>query len=260
MNAKTFALAASAALAISFVAAAPSQAMVWNAVGDFQTASATSGSGLNGNGTPWSYGWSRDGGAFNAFNTFTSGSNGQACFSGLECWYQSTDVVYSVPMVAKLTGGAESYANTVYHPEGVLNLHPGMTLDGSNLDVDAIVRFTATASGSYNYKGFFEALDNNPSGVSITAGGHLVPISGAANLGLMITGTPTAFDYTTYLTGGQSIDFRVNRAGQIWNDSTGLSLNIASVPEPASWALMILGFGATGAMLRSRRRPALAAA
>lgn len=29
--------------------------------------------------------------------------------------------------------------------------------------------------------------------------------------------------------------------------------NIASVPEPASWALMILGFGAAGAALRRRR-------
>jgi hypothetical protein len=31
------------------------------------------------------------------------------------------------------------------------------------------------------------------------------------------------------------------------------------VPEPASWALMILGFGATGAMLRRRQSKALAA-
>ncbi len=34
----------------------------------------------------------------------------------------------------------------------------------------------------------------------------------------------------------------------------------AVVPEPASWALMILGFGATGAVMRRRRRGAVAAA
>jgi hypothetical protein len=33
-----------------------------------------------------------------------------------------------------------------------------------------------------------------------------------------------------------------------------------AVPEPASWALMILGFGGAGAVLRSRRRQALATA
>ena len=32
-----------------------------------------------------------------------------------------------------------------------------------------------------------------------------------------------------------------------------LSLEIADVPEPGTWALMILGFGATGAALRRRK-------
>ncbi|TAL35659.1 MAG: PEP-CTERM sorting domain-containing protein [Phenylobacterium sp.] len=32
----------------------------------------------------------------------------------------------------------------------------------------------------------------------------------------------------------------------------------AAVPEPATWTMMILGFGAAGAMLRTRRRLAYA--
>jgi hypothetical protein len=34
----------------------------------------------------------------------------------------------------------------------------------------------------------------------------------------------------------------------------------AGVPEPASWAMMLVGFGGLGAMLRTRRRPAAATA
>jgi predicted amidohydrolase YtcJ len=33
----------------------------------------------------------------------------------------------------------------------------------------------------------------------------------------------------------------------------GSSLSTAAIPEPASWALMIVGFGAAGAILRRRR-------
>jgi hypothetical protein len=35
--------------------------------------------------------------------------------------------------------------------------------------------------------------------------------------------------------------------------------NAGGVPEPASWALMIVGFGSAGAMLRRRRSLAMAA-
>ena len=35
---------------------------------------------------------------------------------------------------------------------------------------------------------------------------------------------------------------------------------IAAIPEPATWAMMILGFGAAGAVLRRRRAVAIAAA
>lgn len=38
------------------------------------------------------------------------------------------------------------------------------------------------------------------------------------------------------------------------DESGGYGLPVAWVPEPATWAMMLLGFGATGAMIRSRRR------
>lgn len=41
---------------------------------------------------------------------------------------------------------------------------------------------------------------------------------------------------------------------------TPLSLTVTAVPEPATWAMMLLGVGAMGFAMRSRRRLALAAA
>lgn len=48
------------------------------------------------------------------------------------------------------------------------------------------------------------------------------------------------------------------------NDNVGplldnFSLSIGAVPEPATWAMMLFGFGAMGAAMRSRRRAAVAA-
>jgi hypothetical protein len=43
-------------------------------------------------------------------------------------------------------------------------------------------------------------------------------------------------------------------------DNFRMGDTVAGVPEPASWALMILGFGGAGAQLRSRRRKVVAAA
>jgi hypothetical protein len=39
----------------------------------------------------------------------------------------------------------------------------------------------------------------------------------------------------------------------------GVTVNVPSVPEPATWAVMLVGFGAIGASMRSRRKAAVAA-
>jgi hypothetical protein len=169
-----------------------------------------------------------------------------------------------VPLVAQNTSGSTLvYANTVVQPTDVLNLHPGGSRDGSTTagnDIDTVVRFTAAFGGAYNFNGFFEALDTNPTGVNITAGGTPVSIGGHAVISTLTTGAPTGFNFNMNLNAGQSVDFVVNRAGNYGNDSTGLKLDVTAVPEPAAWGLMIVGFGGIGAVLRSNRRRAVTAA
>jgi hypothetical protein len=58
-----------------------------------------------------------------------------------------------------------------------------------------------------------------------------------------------------HLVAGQSYTLKFQ--GHASADETGfidaISANVAGVPEPASWALMLGGFGGLGAMLRRRR-------
>jgi hypothetical protein len=44
-----------------------------------------------------------------------------------------------------------------------------------------------------------------------------------------------------------------NSGNWVMDDLTYTTGVTAGVPEPASWAMMILGFGAAGALLRRRR-------
>lgn len=62
----------------------------------------------------------------------------------------------------------------------------------------------------------------------------------------------------TLLAGSNTIELRVVRPYTANNDTpfqyfTSVSLLGAAVPEPANWAMMILGFGLVGATLRRRR-------
>jgi hypothetical protein len=81
---------------------------------------------------------------------------------------------------------------------------------------------------------------------------------GTSNLISTFNGVPSAgfseSQYTPSLVAGP---YSVTERYTIVASSAGQSnsgISIAVVPEPGTWALMIMGFGGAGAMLRSRRR------
>ena len=60
---------------------------------------------------------------------------------------------------------------------------------------------------------------------------------------------------------GLSGELTVGYWDSYYGDNSGAqSLTISAVPEPASWAMMLIGVGAVGGALRSRRKPAPVAA
>jgi hypothetical protein len=106
--------------------------------------------------------------------------------------------------------------------------------------------------GTYDYT-IQRAHDGNPG--SAAGGQHslIFTVAGPSSL---------ALDYTSV--GAKNLYFIVDVAA--FNPVTGGLVNTgrvgatlgATVPEPAAWALMILGFGGAGAVLRARRRSGFA--
>ena len=77
-------------------------------------------------------------------------------------------------------------------------------------------------------------------------------------------GSWTGFSAATpaFQAGQNDLTFRVINFGQNGGNPSGLRVEflgatIGVVPEPGTWALMIMGFGGAGAMLRANRRRAL---
>lgn len=88
-----------------------------------------------------------------------------------------------------------------------------------------------------------------------------------------VYGTETLLAQHTFTTTGAGLDigkavdvgagpFSITTRYTVTGSGTGGAfgtIGVAAVPEPGTWALMIMGFGGAGAMLRSRRRALVAA-
>jgi hypothetical protein len=220
---------------LAFAGAA--NATTYNDVADFSTTSSTG---------VFSYGTGVTGTSFVPYTSYSAPCQGSV--SGLGCWQTATPVDL-VPLVGEdLTGATLDYSTLVL-PTNVLLMHPGM-------DTDSIVRFTAPATGMYNVSGFFELLDTHPTGVNV-----IIAFDGMVLLDSPLT-APPAMDPSTpggmvpfgatdvLLHAGDTIDYGVNNAGDFLDDSTGLALTITTVPEPATWTIMLTGLALAGFGLR----------
>jgi hypothetical protein len=166
-------------------------------------------------------------------------------------WNESA-IPTSVTIVQNATGG------TVDYETGVAAAN-SLVLDPESL-TNVAVTFTAPSAGSYTFAGAFTGADTGQRthGVEVDVDGAPVfsgtiaslsdndPFSGAVSLAKGGT--------ISFLVDGGSLD----NCG-FCNLSTGLTANISAVPEPATWAMMLIGFGGMGAAMRSTRRRQLAA-
>ena len=105
------------------------------------------------------------------------------------------------------------------------------------------------------------------------SGYGLLPYTVSVDGTSIYSGTPSSFAFTKVTTStfvatrhGPDPDLlrarpddgrrRTRRSTRSWSTATAArrAYGVSTVPEPASWALMLVGFGAAGAAVRSRRK------
>ena len=221
-------LAAAAAALVTIAAAAPATAASYDAFTSFD-------------------------GSTNPVNNFSFGVFDGTTFtlyaSNTGCTNYISDTVClntgGLPGAYKTTTGAHQ-SGTVLVPADALIFHPG-----PNAGQSAAVLFTAPTSQFYRLSGTAFVADVNPSGTNI---GIIIDRGRGVFsqiVGSLSSASPTlSASYTTYLVAGQSIGGYVDYAGSYFNDSTGVRFTATSlgntVPEPATLAILGVGFGLLG--------------
>lgn len=231
-NLKTLALGlATAAAAISSSAAG---AVTYDAVTDFGA-------------SVFTYGGGTPGGTLSS-TTFVA--DGCVSTPGLAC-YNTPSGNYTFPAIGKNTTASTLtfYTNVLPTNELFFQTVPG---------TDAILRFTAATAGAYTITGLFERIDStNGAGDGVNVGFLGSSFGGSQTLSSAAAGATYSFSTTQTLAAGESVDFFQNAINDVSNDGTGFQLSITAVPETATWAMFIGGFGLIGAAMRRRSRTAV---
>lgn len=150
-------------------------------------------------------------------------------------------------------GGAGA-SHVVFNPAGgVLVAHPGPSLANNTT-----VLFTAPRSSVYTFDVNAFLADPNLAGNGVTLAGYFL---GNSVGGLTLTpgiNETASFAGGIFLNAGQQVGLIIGNNGSNSFDSLGLTGSVSGVvPEPSTWAMMILGIGMIGAGLRRRARQAL---
>jgi PEP-CTERM motif len=143
------------------------------------------------------------------------------------------------------------------------------------------LEFDTTNAAAGDYLSFFQFNNDGFTAGVFSATASTVPLAGTTVglLQLFTGGTVTNGVYSggTLVTGGSisgssnsltlstpltpNTNYTFQYSGTLANSgniSGNAAFGMAAVPEPAAWALMLLGFGGIGMAIRRRRRPALA--
>ena len=170
----------------------------------------------------------------------TIGSMGQSCTgTGCQSGVTSASIVNNTTIPNTLLFDTSGVAGVIPQPSGTVT---GF-FDFSESFASTGIFTLGAATLPNSTVQIVNLLTGSPLSVIQSAGPSANSLT--FTTGLLNPGTTYRFQYTVAM--GSPGDISGNAA-----------FYTAAVPEPAAWALMLLGFGGIGVMLRRRRRPALA--
>ena len=105
--------------------------------------------------------------------------------------------------------------------------------------------FTITFAGITNAFSFSNASNSSGTASAFGIGGNLLE-------SIAISGFPSSFSFTS--TGINSISFSSSAQLGVDNFAFGDVQGMSAVPEPAAWAMMLIGFGFVGGTMRAANR------
>jgi len=226
------------------------QAQTYDLAGDFSNS-------LNPNGA-WSYG------AGLSHHPQPSTANALNSVAGNGYWGAGDDF-FTAPFILQAT--ADGSTTGVYTDNDFLT--GDVLVHASNDGSFVTISWTAQSAGSIDFSSsiwYAHSVVSRSQDVSAYLGSTLlgsVTVTNGIGRGdaLSLSGTNLS------VAAGDSLMFRFSKAaGQQFGSLTGLNMIVdftaspTGVPEPGSWAMMIVGFGAAGGALRRRSRPTAALA
>lgn len=177
----------------------------------------------------------------------------QCNFTGIP---DGQDVGESFTLVGAATATTASFDVSTQHfwPTAVtLSIfQDGGTSIGTNIFSQTYTTFLSDVSTGFDSDVVTVDLG---SGVSLAAGNYLIFITNPDNLGLPVFSQSPSHGVHTAVGSGATSPPASGTAYLPLGDDIGVGLyGVVAVPEPATWAMMLIGFGSLGAVMRHRRR------
>jgi hypothetical protein len=130
--------------------------------------------------------------------------------------------------------------------------------------IDAIGEGSGSLATSTTLLGFEGATDLDITAVFVNDLLATLDLEDANHVDCAVRGVGTCGTFETWSIAGVPIFFGVQNEIRVegfsrGNGSFGGNATFVPIPEPGTWAMMLLGFGAVGYAMRRRRRPELLA-